>query len=222
MLRVYSILHLEPLWLKRSYTETCIVDEPNLVHVEPVQVETRDIQEQEQEEEALEPGYLEIVEETTIQQQEEQIEPHQDPTEVVVLVEEEEGDQQQQHEEEEELSSSSSSLSTSDQNLTFTQLAHDEIHEEKEPITSSPPLTCDLTSIMEESHQEVNDASHISSNGSIQANTPPTPTSTTSTSPPRRRVRRDSKFNERRKSMTNKLKRAFSSNSQRSNSVASN
>jgi hypothetical protein len=197
-----------------------------VIGVEPVVVESRAIQEQDLEqevelleEEALEPGYLEIEEVTVIQapQPQEEEEQEQDPTEIVVLVEE---DQQQQ---EEDTSSSSSSLSSSDQDLSTKEPS---IHEEKgstddKVISSSPPpLTCDLTSIIEENNQvEVNDSSLISSNGSLPE--VPTPTSTTSTSPPRR-IRRDSKFNERRKSMTNKLKRAFSSNNNtHRNSVAS-
>ncbi|ORX49801.1 hypothetical protein DM01DRAFT_1337944 [Hesseltinella vesiculosa] len=77
----------------------------------------------------------------------------------------------------------------------------EDLQEAKEPFT---PLK---TSTEQDDLPTRNDSSlSISS-----SNQPPTPTSTTSTGP-FRRLRRDSKFNERRKSVTSKLKRAFSAN----------
>ncbi|CAO3596776.1 unnamed protein product [Absidia cylindrospora] len=69
-----------------------------------------------------------------------------------------------------------------------------------------PPLTYDLTCIIEEDQTEINDSSMISSIDSL----PKTPTSTVST-PLRRRKRPEIKFTERRKNIAKKLKQVFSS-----------
>ncbi|KAI8337212.1 hypothetical protein BC941DRAFT_470948 [Chlamydoabsidia padenii] len=94
------------------------------------------------------------------------------------------------------------------------------IHFQQPPYDLLPPLTCDLTSITEENQDQVNDSSLIStSTGS--SSFPITPTSTFSTPMPSTRgghsrlhhhPLKDFKFSERRKNMTNKLKRAFSTN----------
>ncbi|KAI8074664.1 hypothetical protein BC940DRAFT_343257 [Gongronella butleri] len=77
----------------------------------------------------------------------------------------------------------------------------------------------------EHHHQHDDEPTRNDSSLSVSSSTnqPPTPTSTTSQGP-FRRLRRDSKFNERRKSVTNKLKRAFSTStntSSKRNSIIS-
>ncbi|KAI8092783.1 uncharacterized protein BX664DRAFT_328143 [Halteromyces radiatus] len=204
MLRVYSVMQLEPLWTKPllSHYYTTIEENPIPADVNQDITETqeREIQEEEEQEQQLATGYLEIEQQQQTQLQE--MEQQQPPEEVVILEEEEEEEEEEEKKEEEKPVFSSSPREQS--------TIHDDHHQEEKQDIRPPSvgINCDLTSITEE-QQPVSGSSLISSTGSF----PETPTSTTSSSPPRRRIRRDSKFTERRKSMTNKLKRAFSSNS---------
>ncbi|KAI9303322.1 hypothetical protein BJ944DRAFT_250779 [Cunninghamella echinulata] len=212
MLRVYSILQLEPLWLKPKPQCELIVQEEEAVA--PIQViqETEVLVEEptSYQQEVVEPEY-QVVEQEVVHVVHRTNTSTEESSVQVIELEIDESDNNK-HEKGNNSNISSSSESSSEE----------EVLEEKEKVVQingkeelAPITTKDLTSITE----EPNDSSNISSSSS----SPETPSSAQSPRP-RMRLRKDSKFNERRKSMTNKLKRAFSSassSSSKRNSIIS-
>ncbi|CAO3611377.1 unnamed protein product [Cunninghamella blakesleeana] len=214
MLRVYSILQLEPLWLKpRLDCELLVQDES----IEPVQVveQTEVLVEEPESLEVAEPEYQEVVEEEQIVIHKVDTSVSQDSVQVIELELDDNNNEEEEEKNDGNISSSSSSSSSSEEDNIEEKYVKEKVQDKHDKKDVAPITTTDLKSISE----EPNDSSNISSSSS----SPETPTSAQSPKP-RTRLRKDSKFNERRKSMTNKLKRAFSSassSSSKRNSIIS-